>query len=250
MKKVFIYSLSTLENPNEIRYIGKTVSKLNKRLSQHISKSKTTNRITHCSNWLNLEITNNNTPTIQLVDEVFEDDWEFWEMYWIEQFKNWGFRLTNITKGGELDWTDKKHTKKTVNKMKLARKNNIEVIQYDLSGSVINEFMSIGEAARKTKSNRGHISYCCKRIKNYNTVKGSVFRVKGDVFDYKPTDKHVNKLSIKVYQYNKEGGLLNIFDSLSKAEMETKIKSNNISNCIKGKKSYNSAGGYIWKSVK
>lgn len=250
MKTVFIYSLSTLENPNKIRYIGKTVSKLNRRLYQHTANTHLKENNTHKTNWLNFEINHNNTPIINLIDEVTGEDWQFWEMYWIEQFKVWGFDLTNSTKGGEIDWTGKKHKKESIKKMKLARKNNIEVIQYDLSGNIIGEFISMEEAARKTKSNRSHISYCCKRIKNYNTVKNTVFRIKGDYFDYKPRDKSVNKLNIKVYQYGKSGKLLNVFDSLSKAEKETKINSQSISYCIKGKLNYNTAGGFVWKNAK
>lgn len=32
------------------------------------------------------------------IDEV--EDWKFWESYWIEQFKQWGFNLLNKNKGG------------------------------------------------------------------------------------------------------------------------------------------------------
>lgn len=33
-----------------------------------------------------------------IVDEV--EDWKYWESYWIEQFKQWGFNLLNKNKGG------------------------------------------------------------------------------------------------------------------------------------------------------
>ena len=32
----------------------------------------------------------------------FENNWQFWETYWIAQFKNWGFNLTNLTSGGAV----------------------------------------------------------------------------------------------------------------------------------------------------
>lgn len=35
---------------------------------------------------------------LQIIDEV--EDWKFWESYWIEQFKCWGFNLENKNNGG------------------------------------------------------------------------------------------------------------------------------------------------------
>jgi hypothetical protein len=37
---------------------------------------------------------------ITYIDEVPNDEWEFWEKYWIMQYKAWGFILENITHGG------------------------------------------------------------------------------------------------------------------------------------------------------
>jgi hypothetical protein len=34
------------------------------------------------------------------IDEVPTKDWEYWEKYWIAQYKLWGFKLENITHGG------------------------------------------------------------------------------------------------------------------------------------------------------
>ena len=36
--------------------------------------------------------------TLSIIDEV--EDWKYWEEYWIEQFKVWGFNLLNQNKGG------------------------------------------------------------------------------------------------------------------------------------------------------
>ena len=35
-----------------------------------------------------------------IIDKVEDNEWRFWECYWIEQFKNWGFILKNKNKGG------------------------------------------------------------------------------------------------------------------------------------------------------
>jgi len=37
---------------------------------------------------------------IEIIDVVNSKDWKFWESYWIEQFKCWGFKLENKNNGG------------------------------------------------------------------------------------------------------------------------------------------------------
>lgn len=37
---------------------------------------------------------------IQEIDRVSFNEWKYWESYWIEQFKQWGFNLINKNKGG------------------------------------------------------------------------------------------------------------------------------------------------------
>ena len=39
-----------------------------------------------------------NDITLTIIDKV--EDWKYWEEYWIEQFKTWGFTLLNQNKGG------------------------------------------------------------------------------------------------------------------------------------------------------
>jgi len=77
MKTVFIYSLSTLEEPNNIRYIGKTTN-IKKRLIRHLSTDQLSED-THRSRWLKSEIKKGHTPIINFIDEVLESEWGFWE---------------------------------------------------------------------------------------------------------------------------------------------------------------------------
>jgi len=37
---------------------------------------------------------------MEILEEVEYQDWKFWECYWIEQFKQWGFNLKNKNNGG------------------------------------------------------------------------------------------------------------------------------------------------------
>jgi hypothetical protein len=97
--KTIIYTLSD-PITNEIRYVGKTSVDLNKRYNQHVYQWKRSNKLTHVNSWIKNLYTKNLKPVINILDTVY-DNWMFWEMYWIEQCKAWGFNLCNHTKGGE-----------------------------------------------------------------------------------------------------------------------------------------------------
>ena len=79
MELVKIYYLC--ENDGIPFYVGKTKNSLRKREISHIFRLK-------------------KYVKIQGIDEVEESDWKFWESYWIEQFKSWGFILENKNAGG------------------------------------------------------------------------------------------------------------------------------------------------------
>lgn len=153
--------------------------------------------------------------------------------------------LVNLTNGGKGS-KNSRHSKKSISKMQTTNNNSIEVVQYDLSGKIIGTFISMADASRQNKCNRSHISSCCKKRKHYNTIKNTVFRFKGDAFDYVP-DNNYSTTSKKTCQYNIDGILLKIFNSLNQAEKFTNVHSNSISQCMNGK--LHSAGGFIWKRV-
>lgn len=94
--KTIIYCIFT--ETNIPIYIGKTIQKMDIRKNFH--KRRFGNNI-----------------TIMELDYV--DDWKFWEKYWIEQFKVWGYSLLNRNKGGG---GPTKHTKQTRELMSQQRK--------------------------------------------------------------------------------------------------------------------------------
>lgn len=89
----YIYSLS---NPDgRIQYIGKT-NNPNRRLSDHLYTKKITRR----TSWLINLRKNNLLPILEIIDEVPENEWQFWEMHYISLYKSWGFDLKNGDNGG------------------------------------------------------------------------------------------------------------------------------------------------------
>jgi group I intron endonuclease len=101
-KLVKIYALSDPRN-NQIRYVGKTVMTLKKRLYHHLwDLKRCTNH--HKKHWIEKLLESGDAPKILLLDEVDKDGWQFWEKYWISQMKCWGFDLVNYHEGGS-GWT-------------------------------------------------------------------------------------------------------------------------------------------------
>lgn len=80
--------------------MGKTIQSLEKRLAEHVCNYRLTRIKSYKNSWIRSLKDKGLSPKIQLI-QVVTKDWEFWESYWISQFRAWGFNLTNMTQGGE-----------------------------------------------------------------------------------------------------------------------------------------------------
>ena len=98
MKKGIIYGLRCPLS-GEIRYVGQTIKKINRRLAEHRCDKRFN---THKVNWINkldkLNILDN--LAIELLEECEEDLLNEKEQYWIEKLKQDGCKLVNLTNGG------------------------------------------------------------------------------------------------------------------------------------------------------
>ncbi len=248
MKYVYIYTIASSDEPDNIRYVGKTVD-INKRIKRHTGKYYLSQK-DHKARWLSKIIADGHFPIIEAVDYVLESEWEFWEQYWISQFKSWNFNLTNLTAGGNGGFQKghlntfygKKHSAEVLKIIQnSAPKKSVKM--YDIKGELINTFISIREASKITGINHRHISGCCNNIPHYNTAGGFVFKFEHDEFKL----KKVNYGEKPVAQYTKSGELIKIFESIIQASKETKANANSICSCAKGKSK--TAGGYIFKYI-
>lgn len=97
MKEELTY-IYQLECPikHTIRYIEKSNEPL-KRLDGHYSEKGNTKKC----NWIKSLKKKGLKPIVEIVDQVLESEWEFWEQHYISLYKSWGFKLTNLTNGGE-----------------------------------------------------------------------------------------------------------------------------------------------------
>lgn len=224
MRQVKIYTLS---GPKGVRYVGKTSKSLKKRLKGHIySKSSD-----HRGNWIKSLRAKGIKPTIEILDIVDEDVWQEMEIYWIRQFKDWGFDLVNTQLGGG---TDGSHNHKSVQQLD------------KYTGEVLATFESIiGASAALGVGSAGISAVCTGKVK---TAGGFAWKHKDDdsyIFTafYDQSVKGNSKSVQKLDRYT--GSVLKTFKSISAASREEGILHSGITRSCASKT--RSAGGYKWK---
>lgn len=234
--KYFIYTLSD-PRTNEIRYVGKTKQPKD-RMSRHLQKCYLDkyDKNTYKSNWIKALLKENVQPKMYIIEEGDNIDINEKEIFWIKWFKDNGYRLTNLSEGGEIgvDWTGRKHKKSSIEKMIENNHTRKEVIQYDLNGEILNEYFSLSEASRESGCHIFLISNCCKK-KKYYTVNGTTFRYKDDDFDYYEYNKNKQVNSKPIVKYTIEGNFIKEFDSQRSAAVEMNTNHGNIKRCCEVK---------------
>ena len=161
-------TIYTLKDPitNEVRYIGKTKRKLVDRMYSHTSNYKLEKEKSNKNSWIKSLKNKNLKPIIEELDLVEDNNWEFWEQFYINLFKSWGFKLTNMTTGGEGSSGGKgclgyKHTEEAKKRISIANskpksKEWIQnaakgkykpISQYDLQNNYIRDWESTTTAA-------------------------------------------------------------------------------------------------------
>jgi len=145
MEKYYIYTLS---KDGLIFYIGKTLN-LDKRLANH-------------------KTTYGNNILLEVLDET--TNWKSEEIFWIEQFKQWGFNLKNKNKGGGgRDYQTKEiKTKIGKNQPKTKSRNPETNIKIGLSHTGLKKKPCSDERKNKiSESNKGKQFNLGKK---YNTI--------------------------------------------------------------------------------
>lgn len=205
---VTFYTLASTRDVNDIKYVGKTKQTIKRRLQGHICKAHETKKSnyfgTYNYNWINKEESDGYTIVIEEIESIDipddSDEWKDYEIYWIAQFKVWGFKLTNIGKGGEDNYlphpteqtiekraekirgiprdeeTRRKisegltgivrsnETKEKVRKSIIALQGR-PVKQYTLDGIFIREWECGATAARELGLDKANLNACCKKKK-------------------------------------------------------------------------------------
>jgi hypothetical protein len=171
-----------------------------------------------------------------VIDKVEENNWKFWECFWIEQFYQWGFQLTNKNKGGggPTQWTN-------------IQKENINPSRIDK----IKNNKDRGIKISKTLKEKNHSQYYTQEVRN----KISEGNQKPKPF----TEEHVKNMGIAkrkqatpVLQYDLKGNFIKEWESKGQAALWIKEQTGKTSNLVSQIKDcilkrQKTAFGYKWK---
>ena len=149
----------------EIRYIGKSVNPKT-RLTSHISKAKV--NLSNLSRWVNAA---NSRGALKMVILEWAEDWREAERRWIAKGKESGWRLLNISPGGD----DMSHTNSAAAKIRKQSTYNKALRQI-----VLCELNSRGIVPPEVSERmRGHI---VNIRKEYNRIKRKLGQEAADAY--------------------------------------------------------------------
>lgn len=234
MQTTFIY---TLLDPisNIVRYVGKS-NNPKKRLYEHLRNCYSS--INYKNNWIKSLLSKNTKPILNIVDEVFLSDWEFWEKFWIFKYKKEGYNLTNTDDGGLGLSEHKYNTKEMMSKRHKIFPNynkchdKTHIIDKDfLYKKYITENLSIPKISKELGISEKTIF---SNLKEFNITKEKVIWKQ-------QCASHDRKTII---QYDLKGNVVDTYIGL--IDIENRFgKKTNISNCCLGRAK--TAYGFIWR---
>lgn len=225
--EIIKYTIYKLIDPTDdrIRYIGLTFNDLRMRLKSHLSEPGKSHKIF----WIKKLKKQGLKPIIESVEENIStyDEACQREIYYIDHFKALGCDLTNMATVGNKN---KKMSEETRNKMAESAKNR--KIKTILTQEVKNILSKKSKERFKNPEEREKLRIANKRYEDSKTP------------EQKLQDILIQD-SKRVYQYNKDMNLIQVFPSINNAEKNTGFLSVNISKCCHHK--VVAVGGFIWR---
>lgn len=197
---------------NEVRYVGKA-NNVSQRYRAHLNRAR--KHQTHKRNWLEQLKREGFKPIMEVIDVVPIDSWQYWEIYWISQMKQWGFKLVNYTNGGDgCTFANQTSFKKG--------QGGKRVVGYDRNCIKKYEFDTAENATKHFKVHRSSIPRCAngnsKTIKNYawfyvENIKGlDKVQLKEEINKRFLKDRKPNSGSFKKGQKGRQSKLVLMYD--------------------------------------
>jgi group I intron endonuclease len=199
------------------KYVGKTKC-FNTRIKQHLNKDRFIYK-SYFYNWLNKQLLEDKEYFIDILEEVDDSNWKEKEKYWIKHIKENGYKLTNMTDGGDG--------------------NNNQV------------FTEESKERRRQKMLGHKLSEHTKKLiseahKNKIVLESTKQKLR-EINLGKPCSEHVKELlSKEVNQYTLQGTYIKTFKSLTEASKEIDCRKSSLSNVIKTKK-IKKFKGFLWE---
>lgn len=158
------------------------------------------------------------------IDEIFSlsyKDWVYLEIYWIEQFRQWGFEVININKKGgggpEIQSQDAKD--------KIGKKHK-------------GRDVSLETRLKISESRKG-------QTQNEETKRKKSLSLKGKIAGVPKTKEHILKMSKPISQYTLDNEHIKDWNSLTDVYKELGFKPGNLCNNLTQRNK--TAYGFVWK---
>jgi group I intron endonuclease len=213
--ETYIYCLI---HDNHVRYVGKSDNP-SKRFEEHLRKCKY--QITYKDKWLFGLIESSQKPELLILDKVPFDEFGFWEDFYINLFKSYGFKLTNLAPGGCGGNFGLETNKKISEKLK---------------GRIFNEEWKLKISKYRTGKKHSEETKSLFKIQRKNEG--------NSMFGVKRKQEWDEKKRKKIYQIDGNGKIIKEWNSIQEASTNTNTNRTSINYVLSGKRK--TAGGYKW----
>ena len=228
--KIIIYKITNKINGKI--YIGQTIQKLNRRVSDHVAKSKKCGKKTVFASAIKkYGIENFDITVIDKAETRAELNEK--EILHIANFNSLYPNGYNLDKGGNSrSWNIESRLKLSESKRNSKKQIRINVFGFNSAGEIIKEFKDI-KTARKNGV----------KLPMKNQLESKVFAIEHDGLIYTTKkelfDKFIEKVKIRkmkaIMYFDKEGTLIGEFKTTLEMEKITGIKNTGISLVLRGK---------------
>jgi len=214
---VYIYALININEPDIIRYVGKT-NNPKRRVKEHIKE-----KYGYKGNWIK-SFDAKNLLGMKILAICPEEEFPFFDAKFIKEFKS--DKLTNSDDNGSGNQNRKREIIENASK-----KTSKQVYQFDLNGNYITEYKSAREAGRKLKISHSYIVRSCNG--EFKHTQGFIFSYdKNKVIESISTPNAVKK---QVAEIDSNGNIIGKWKSLMECSRNTGIDNGNLSRVCNGK---------------
>ena len=197
----YIYLVENCYNDSNKVYIGKTKNPISRKYD-HIKKFGS----------------NIKYIILEQIDSILYTDWEPLETYWIEQFRQWGFKILNQNKGGGgPEFLTIESKQKISSKIKNNKERGLKISKANKGKSHSNKGKKLSkEHCIKIKQTRAYLK---SRKRNWNLK--------------------------AIIQYDLKDNFIKEWNSINEAQLYYKPKEDGIGACCRNKQK--TAYGFKWK---
>ncbi len=228
MEKIFnFYTLFSTRDENSIKYVGVTTRTISQRFYGHkYCCMHPEKRGLPVHKWMYSEIQNGFEIKYKQIDTCKESLWEEKEKYWINYYKKLGFKLLNISNGGNGVVTKEMRTKSSLQRSIDAHKKPIVALDDNLK--IKYTFNSISEASNFFhKNSRSAIGNALSKVTRTKKSCGYFWVYKEDYDSGNINiDTSINGISKMkhLYKFDLNGDLINEYISINDFLRKENIK--------------------------